>query len=144
MHDTRLVGREHARGDLPGDRHHAGHGQPARLLQDARQILAFEIRHRDVLDAVDLAQVVNADDVLVGDLPGEQQFLLEPALDVARGGRISGHFRPDHFQRHHHAELAVPGLVDRAHAADAKQLHDDVARTELLADAEGTCGIHRP
>ena len=53
-----------------------------------RQVRALDVRHRDVLDAVDLADVVNADDVLVGDLAGEQQLALEPSLESSAGGRV--------------------------------------------------------
>ena len=52
-----------------------------------RQVGALDERHRDVLDAVDLAEVVNADDVLVGDLTGEQQLALEAPLDFGRRAR---------------------------------------------------------
>ena len=44
------------------------------------------------------------------------------------------------LQRHHDAQLGVPRLVDRTHAADAEQPHDDVASTELLADVQRTLG----
>ena len=57
--------------------------RPSRL-QDRRQVRPVDVRHRDVLDALDLADVVDPDDVLVGDLTGEQQLPLEPALEVLR------------------------------------------------------------
>ena len=47
---------------------------PRRLI--ARSNSAFDKRHGEVLDAVDLAKVVNADHVLVGHLAGQQQLLL--------------------------------------------------------------------
>ena len=47
-----------------------------------------------------------------------------------RGGGIGGDFRPDDLERDGDAELGVPRLVDGAHAADAEQAHDVVARTE--------------
>src|SRR6185436_20795332 len=93
-------------------------------------------RHRDVLDAVDLAHVVNAYDIAVRHLPRQQQFLLEAPLDVAHGDRIPGDLGPHHLHRHHHAQLGVPGLIHGAHAADAEQPHDDVAGAELLTDVE--------
>ena len=52
-----------------------------------------------VLDAVDLAEIVNADDVAMRDLAREQQFALEPRLDVGGGRRIGHGVRPDDFQR---------------------------------------------
>ena len=110
------------------------HRQLALALEDGGQVLALEERHRDVLEAVDLADVVDADDVLVRDLAGEQQLLLEPLLEHAGGQRIGGHFGTDGLQRHRDAELGVPGLVDGAHAARAQQLDDVIALAEVLAD----------
>ena len=71
--------------------------QPAFLLQQRREVRALDVRHRDVRDAVDLAEIVDADDVLVRDLAREQQLALEPALECLRrlgsssesGGRIT-------------------------------------------------------
>ena len=57
-------------------------------FRSCRQVLAIEIRHRDVLDAADFAQIVDADDVPMGDLACEQQFLLESALDCLSRKRI--------------------------------------------------------
>ena len=45
--------------------------------------------------------------------------------------------RPDDLERDRHAELRVPRLVHRAHAADAEQPDDVVARAEVLAVGEG-------
>ena len=59
---------------------------PSRFRIVARSA-PVDVRHRDVLDAVDLAEVVNADDVLVRDLAGEQQLALEAPLDFGRGMR---------------------------------------------------------
>ncbi len=65
-------------------------------LEDRGEVFALEVGHRDVLDAVQLAEIVDADDVLVGDLPREQQLLLEAALErlaasgsAAASGRIT-------------------------------------------------------
>ena len=87
MDDAGFVRRLQARGDLPGERHHFRDRQ-ALVAQNRRQVRPLDVRHRDVLDAVDLSEVVNADDVLVRDLTRQEQFLLEAPLDVLRGGRI--------------------------------------------------------
>ena len=57
---------------------------------------------------------------------------------VARFVGIAAHLRADHFQGDQHVQVGVPGLVDRSHAAHAKQLDDAVARTEPLADRQRT------
>ena len=84
--DTRLVSWDQAGDDPRAIRSCARQGQPAFRLQHGRQIGAVDVRHRDVLDAVDLAEIVNADDVLVGDLAGEQQLALESSFDFGRRG----------------------------------------------------------
>ena len=109
-----------ARRDLADDRHHPGNGQLGRVAQDRRQVRAFDVRHRDVLDAVDLSEVVNADDVLVGDLAGEQELLLEPALDILRPVGILRRLRANDLQRDGDVQLRVPRLIDGAHPADAE------------------------
>ena len=117
--------------------------QRARAAQQLRQRLAFDERHRQVLDAVDLAEVVNADDVLVGDLAREHQLALEALLELFRGGGVRLRRRTDHLDRHRHAQLVIERLVDGAHAAGAEQLQDRVARTDLLPGLErAIAGAH--
>ncbi len=101
-----------------------------------RQRLAFHERHRQVLDAVDLAEVVDADDVLVGDLARQHELALEALLELLRRGRVRLRGRTDHLDRHRDAELVIERLIDGAHAAGAEQLQDRVARVDLLPGLE--------
>ena len=121
-----------------GDRH------PALAAQDAGKIRALDVRHRDVLDAVDLADVVDADDVPVRDLAGEQQLALEPPLDLLRGGRVRHGLRADDLDRDRDFQLLVPRLVDRSHAAGPEQADDVVAAAELLPVLERPLIAGRP
>ena len=62
------------------------------LLHQAAQVLTLDVLHGDELHAVGFAQVVNPDHVLVRDLGGQKQFLLEAVNDgrlPARSGRIT-------------------------------------------------------
>ena len=136
MHDAGVVSGLEAGRHLTRDGHHRRHRQAAGLPQHRGEVVAFDERHRDVLDAVDLTHVVNAHDVAMRHLAGEQQLLLEPAFDLLRGRRVPGHLGADDLHRHHHRELGVPRLIDGAHAADAQQAYDDVADAELLADGQ--------
>ena len=77
VHDALLVRGGQALRDLLRDLDHALERQRACLAQHLRQRLAFDERHRQVLDAVDLAEVVNADDVLVRDLARQHELALE-------------------------------------------------------------------
>ena len=96
-----------------------------------------DVRHRDVLDAVDLAHVVDAHDVRVSHLPGEQELALEALLEIARGLRVLGDLGAHDLDRDPDPELLVPGAVHGAHPAEPEQL-DDVIAPELLPDLQGT------
>ena len=50
--------------------------QLALLLDHRGEVVALDVRHRDVLDAVDLAEIVNANDVLVRHLPRQHSSRL--------------------------------------------------------------------
>ena len=128
--DTRLVRRAHAANHLPRDRDGTRDGQLTLFLQDRREIAALDVGHRQVLDAVDLAEIVDADDVLVRDLTGEQQLAFEPLLEIPRHRRIRGDLRTDHFQRDRDSQRVVPRLIHGAHAADTEQTNQVIARPE--------------
>ena len=100
------------------------------LLHQATQVLTLDVLHGDELHALSFAQVVDPDYVLVGDLGGQQQFLLEAVND----GLVAGQIRPDHFQSHHAVQFAVSRLVNRAHSAFAQNLQDFIA---LAQDCSG-------
>ena len=111
------------------------HRQLALFLQRSCKVGTLEIRHRDVLDAVDFAEVVDANDILMSNLSSEDELLLEPPLHFPRGQRIARGFRAYHLQRHRHPKLRVPGVVHSSHAADAEHPHDVITVAECLADA---------
>ena len=100
--------------------------------QDGAQVLTFDELHGDELHAVSFVQVVNADDVLVGDLPRQHQLLLEARQD----GRITGQIGANDLESHDTLDFLVSGFVDRAHAAHAEQLPDLVAAAEDVAFME--------
>jgi hypothetical protein len=135
VYDASLVCRLQAGSNLSGEGHHLWNSQ-ALIAQDRRQIRALDVRHRDVLDAVEFSEIVDAHDVLVGDLPCEQQLLFETPLDVLCRRGVARHLGSNHFERHRHAELVVPGLVHRAHAANAELPQDAVPRPERLTVLE--------
>ena len=83
----------------------------ARAFDDVVKILTLHARHRNELEAVYFAQIVNPQNVLMRDLAGQQQFLFE-SLHRAQ---VPGHFGTDQLERYHAAHLQVPGAVDLAH-----------------------------
>ena len=134
VHDAGFVRRHEPGHDVPDDATapRAPAACPSRF-EHGREIRALEVRHRDVLDAVDLAEIVNADDVLVRDLAGEDQLLLEPALHLPRRIRVARRLGADDFERDPLPELRVPHLVHRAHPANAQHFDDVIAGAERLA-----------
>ncbi len=121
MDDPGRMRGDEAGGEFLRDGDGAVDRQAALARHDRRQIGALHVRHRDVGDAVDLSEVVNADDVLVRDLTREQQLVFEAALQRFRGLRVRRRLGPDHLQRHGDFERLIPRLIDGAHAADAEQ-----------------------
>ena len=130
MDDALGVRGGQARRDLPRDQQRARHRQLAVAAQHVGERLPFDERHRQVLDALDVADVVNADDVLVRDLPREHELALEAQLEIARRRRIRLRDGPDHLDGDADAQLVIERLVDRAHAAGAEQFEDRVTRAD--------------
>ncbi len=144
VHDAHLVRGAQAGHHLARKRQGSSDGQLPFGREQTRQIGAVHERHRDVLDAVDLAEVVNADDVGVRDLAREHQLALEAALELLRRQRVR--VRLDHLQRQRQRQLRIPDVVDRAHPADAEQADDLIALTEGLSGNEtgrGAAGRER-
>ena len=146
VHDASLVRGAKPGHDLPGQRQRAGDRQLAFRGEQTREVGAVDERHRDVLDAVDLAHVVDADDVGVRDLPREHQLALEPPFQLLRGQRIR--VRLDHLERKRQSQLGIPDVVDGAHPAHAQQADDLIALAKGLAGNEahgrpaGREGVH--
>ena len=136
MHDTLRVGRFQTCGHL---RHDAGRARDVELAFAPQQIgqrLPVDERHRQVLHALDVADVVNAHHVLVRDLAREQELALEALLEIACGGGVGLQRGPDQFHRDADAELPIKGVIHGAHAAGAEQLDHRVARPDLIAGQE--------
>ena len=136
------VGGVQGEADLLQDQGGVLHRQRAALPDEGREVLALDELHRDELDALGQAEVVDPDHVAVGDLAGEDDLLLEARQHLLVGLELG----PDHLQRHVPLELEVARLVDRAHAADADPLLDPVAAAEhgaAVEDARLTAGRRR-
>src|SRR5438477_132963 len=59
-------------------------------------------------------------------------------LDVGARGRIGHDLGADDFDRDRDAKLRVPRVIDSAHAADAEEPDDVIARAERLTGRERT------
>ena len=136
VHDAGLVCGDQPVDDVPRVGQRAGHREVTRLTEHRRQIRAVHVRHRDVLDAVHVAEIVNAHDVLVRHLSREEELALETPLERGRRLGIACDVGTDHFQRDGNAELGIPRVVHRAHSADAEQTDDGIARPDHLPGGE--------
>ena len=115
-------------------------GQLLALMDEGAKVDAFDVLHGDELHAVGFAEVVDADDVAVRDLGGEDELLLEALND----GGVAGVFAADGLERNDAIQLDVARLVDGSHAALAEQREDFIALAEDVAGLEhGLATEHR-
>jgi hypothetical protein len=112
------------------EREHLGHGQRA-LLQAARQRLAVDELHHQVVDAVLATDVVQRADVGMTQLRDGARLAVEAGAGLGRLGQV----RRQHLHGHIAAQARVAGAVDLAHAAGAER-GDDLVRTEHGAGSQ--------
>jgi len=138
MDDANLVRGSQPRRDLLGYGDRARNRNVAFVLEHVGEVLPFNEGHREVLDAIELAEIVNPHDVLVGNLPGEHELPLEASFDLTRRSGIEEDLGPDHLQGNGNPELVIPRLIHDAHASGAKRADDVIPRSEGLARGKGT------
>jgi hypothetical protein len=126
------VSRREAVADPLRDRETAAERQDPLLLLDFLQSLPREVLHRHELFALDLDEVVNAADVLVGDPAGQDDFPAQ-RLPPFRREPVGA----DPLQGDFGVELQIPGAVNDPHAAEPQHLVDAVAAAE---DRPGSVG----
>ena len=129
MHDPCGVSGFQRLAELPGDCDAPIDGQSPFPFQLLVQVLALDVSHRDKLDAFDVAQIMDPQDVFVGNLARQQQLLFEALHRLRVGHQIGTH----QLQRYRAIEIVVVGFVDGTHASLAELRFDAVARTELGA-----------
>src|SRR3989442_145328 len=98
-------------------------GELVFLVYEGAEILTLDVLHGDELHPLCFAQVVNADYIFVGDLASKEQFLLEAVENSLIAGKIGS----NDFQGYWPTQLAVHGLVDRAHPAFAQNFENFVS-----------------
>ena len=96
--------------------------EPGLVGEDRAQIPALDVAHRDEQHALDLARVVDRDDVRVLDRGGLGRFAGEPLAKRVVLGELGG----QDLQRHIPVEAQVAGQVDHAHAAATDDAFDAV------------------
>ena len=133
MNDILLVRGGQRIGKLHCEIQHAFQGKLRVVFDDLVEVLAVHKRHGDELHPLEIAQVVDTQDVPVRDLTGEDELLLEAAQGVSLAHRSLAH----HLDRDDPVELFVPRFVDPPHAALADHAFNVVPRTEIAARAKG-------
>ncbi len=79
------------------------------------QVASIHIRHGNKAQRSHRTHVMNAQNVAVGNLAGENQFLFESLQRVA----LADHAFANHLDRYRAIEVLVVGLVNTAHPAHA-------------------------
>src|SRR5580692_5117210 len=94
--------------------------------------MAFHISHGDEFRAADFSHIVDAKDVLVGDLAGENELLLESLQGVCLAHRTLANY----LERHHTIEILVIRFVNAAHPALTEQRFNAVSRPKVAPGGE--------
>src|SRR5205823_5232074 len=102
-------------------------------LYDLGEVLSLDVVHREVVDLVDLAHVVNGDDRAVREL-GRVLRLGEEAVALALARRVP---HEEHLERDRPVEVRLPRAEDDSHAA-APELGQELVTPERRADLRTT------
>ena len=113
QHALVVRGRQ-AGAQLPRDLDRLVRRQPADAAEQGGEVLAVDVLHRQEVLAVGLADVVDAADVGVRDLPRDAA---PRRGNAAQRARVGAQRLGQELQRHRLAEREVVGAVDLAHAA---------------------------
>jgi len=126
------MGGGEAGANLPGHFEGLIRRQPPDAAKQRGQVFAVDILHGEEREAIRLADVEDAADVAVGDLPGYADF----AVKAGQANTVLRDRFREEFQRHGLAELEVFRAIDFAHAAASGHGHDAVAILEDRARDE--------
>ena len=132
VHDAGAVGVPERAGDLLQDAHRLGHRQRPVATEPVAQGLALDVRHGEPQQPRAGARVIHREDVRMLQSGGHADLALEP-LGTERGG----HLGVEHLDRHRPVVLAVPGEIDRRHAAAAEHAVDGIPLGEGGGEALG-------
>ena len=119
-----------------GDHVHRARGRERAALDEVREVAAVDEAHVDEELAVDLAVVVDRDDVRVGELRRQRRLALEPAAVLLVGGQLA----QEALQRDEPLTARVVGAVDLAHATAPDQGVEPVGPEDLRLHIGQTTG----
>ena len=111
---------------LPADFQTLVGGQATNTPQERGQVLAVYVLHREKHLAANFAEIVDATNIWVGDLPGRADLVAEPfQIFVIRSRRFGEEFQGDRL-----TEAQIVGAINLAHAAFPQKSYDSVASGE--------------
>jgi hypothetical protein len=123
VQDPLLVGGGESRAELAGYLNGFVLREAADSPKQRCKVFSVDVLHREVVLAIDFADVVNTADVGVRDFEGRLDFVEE----AVEADLVSLHRRRQELQRHRLAELQVISPVDLSHAAAAEQADDAIS-----------------
>ncbi len=132
MENAALVGSGEPRAKLARDVESLIHGKPADPADETTEILAVDVLHGKEVQAIDLAEIVDAADVGVSHLTGEADFVAE-TLD---GGFVVRQGFGKELEGDGLIEREIVGAIDLAHAAAAEHGDDAVAARQHISRRE--------
>ena len=132
MHHAFGVCRGQRFGDLLGEFQNPIHRHLRVVANDVLQILALHVGHGNETQTRNVAHVVDAQNIFVGNFAGENQFLLETLQRVGLPDCAFAH----HLDRHRAIEVLVVGLVHPAHAALPQQSFNAISRSEIAPGSD--------
>lgn len=130
MHDASGVGDVEAHQHIARDLQRGAHGQDARIAEPRAEGHTVQQLQGEEEHAVADAEVVDDDDVGVGEAGDGPGLTLEAADDVGVVGEVGA----DHLEGDVAPEGVLSGPIDGAHAAATDQPGDDLAPSHDLAD----------
>ena len=136
-HGAEVVGSVQPTGGVGGDAHGVGHGQwlaAAHAVGDhLGQRLSRQVLHGDEVRLVDVAEIVNVDNVLVFEKRGNPCFLQQHLDEAALAGEVIVDLF-DHHQLLEAHRAALAGQKNLGHAAGAQTV-DEIVATEAFENA---------
>ncbi len=129
VHDPQTVGLCQSVGHLQSDTQHIPQLELSQPFNNTLQVLPLHILHGDEVGASCFVDVMHAAYVLVGDPPGELQFVAESGDRVL----VCSHFGFEDFKGHIFLDLGVENFINKTHSPLAELLDDVVTFSQSVA-----------
>ena len=134
VEDAVVPGVEERLVDLDGGEHGVIEGEGADAGEEVVQVFAADVRHDEIVEAIDLADVEDGGDIgVTGEAGSEEAFAAEAGEEL----RLFGEGGVEDFDGEEAVVDAVADEVDAGHAADADDLQHEVAGGEEDGEAGG-------